>query len=72
MAAGGRLIKYCLENAANVPGIQAEVVTAWPSDREQLKQVASVVFTGDRFPPAEMPQRERIMADLTRMMERAS
>lgn len=70
VAAGGRLIKYCLENAANVQGIRAEVITAWPADREQLKQVASVVFTGDRFPPAEMPERDRIMADLTRMMER--
>jgi hypothetical protein len=27
------------------------------------------VFTGDRFPPAEMPDRERIMTDLTAMMD---
>jgi len=34
-----------------------------------LQKIACVVFTGDRFPPAEMPDRERIMADLTTMMD---
>jgi hypothetical protein len=69
VAAGGRLIRHCLEHAENVTGITAETVTAWPTDREKLQKVSAVVFTGDRFPPAEMPDRERIMADLTRMME---
>ena len=68
VAAGGRLIEYCLENALNVTGIRAETVTAWPADRQQLQRVSSVVFTGDRFPPMEMPDRERIMEDLARMM----
>jgi hypothetical protein len=62
-------MKHCLENAENVRGIQAEVVTAWPEDRQRLQKVAAVVFSGDRFPPAEMPDRERIMGDLTSMME---
>ncbi|HMC12647.1 MAG TPA: ThuA domain-containing protein, partial [Pirellulaceae bacterium] len=57
------------ENAENVRGIQAEVVNAWPEDRQRLQKVAAVVFSGDRFPAAEMPERERIMADLTNMME---
>ncbi len=69
VAAGGRLIKHCLENAANVSGISAEVVTAWPADRQKLQKIASVVFTGDRFPPAEMPDRDRIMQDLAGMMD---
>jgi type 1 glutamine amidotransferase len=69
VGAGARLMKHCLENAENVRGIQAEVVTAWPEDRQRLQKVATVVFSGDRFPPAEMPDRERIMADLTSMME---
>jgi hypothetical protein len=70
VSAGGRLIKHCLEHAENVSGIAADVVTDWPADREKLQKVSTVVFTGDRFPPAEMTDRERIMADLTRMMER--
>lgn len=68
--AGAKLVKHCLENAENVRGITAEVVTTWPADSTQLAQVASVVFTGDRFPPEEMPDRARIMADLTTMMDR--
>src|SRR6476620_6455849 len=36
VAAGGRLVAHCLERAENVPGIQAEVITAWPDDRQKL------------------------------------
>ena len=52
VAAGGRLVAYCLEHAENVPGMKATVVTKWPDDRQMLQKVATVVFTGDRFPPA--------------------
>lgn len=69
VAAGARLMKHCLEHAANVRGIEAEVVTAWPADRQRLQKIATVVFTGDQFPPARMPNRDRIMADLTSMMD---
>src|SRR3954464_4501878 len=69
VAAGARLMKYCLEHAENVRGIKADVVTAWPDDRQRLQKVAAVVFTGDQFPPARMPDRDRIMADLTSMMD---
>ena len=31
VAAGGRVVEYCLEHAENVRGIQADVVTAWPA-----------------------------------------
>jgi type 1 glutamine amidotransferase len=69
VAAGGRLVAHCLEHAENVPGIKAEVITAWPDDRMKLQKFASIVFTGDRFPPEEMPDRDRIMADLATMMD---
>src|SRR5262245_53159652 len=69
VAAGGRLMKHCLEHAENVRGMQAEVIAAWPTDRQGLQKVAAVVFSGDRFPPAEMPDGERIMTDLTTMMD---
>jgi len=65
--AGGLLLGYCLENATGVPGIKAEVITEWPAERP--KDVASVVFIGDMFPPEVMPNRDRIMADLTKMMD---
>ena len=69
VAAGARLMKHCLENAENVRGIRADVVTAWPDDRQRLQKVATVVFTGDQFPPARMLDRDRIMADLTSMID---
>jgi len=69
VAAGARVMKHCLEHAENVRGIEATVVTAWPTNRQQLQKVATVVFTGDQFPPARLPDRDRIMADLTSMME---
>jgi hypothetical protein len=69
VAAGARLLEYCLENAENVRGIKADVVTAWPADRQSLQKISTIVFSGDRFPPAEMPDGERIMADLTTMMD---
>ncbi len=69
VAAGGRLVAHCLTHAENVPGIQAEVVTEWPTDRAKLQKIAVVVFTGDRFPPEEMADRDRIMGDLVNMMD---
>lgn len=69
VAAGARLLAYCLEYAENVKGFRTEIVTKWP-DASTLDDVATVVFSGDRFPPAEMPDGPKIMADLTMMMDR--
>ena len=69
VAAGARLVEHCLEHAENVSGIEAEIIEKWPDDRQRLQKVAVVVFSGDRFPPEEMEGRDRIMADLTAMMD---
>ena len=68
--AGGRLIAHCLRNADGVDGLTAEVVTAWPSDSRKLREIHSVVFIGDIFPPQRMPNREQILADLDGMARR--
>lgn len=70
VAAGARLVEYCLEHAENIPGLTADIITEWPRSFSTLDDVASVVFSGDRFPPEEMEDRLRIMADLTKMMDR--
>lgn len=70
VAAGARLVQYCLEHADNVQGFQALVVSEWPNDSNLLEGIATVVFSGDRFPPAEMKDGKRAMADLTKMMDR--
>jgi type 1 glutamine amidotransferase len=70
VAAGGRLLKYCLEHASNIGGIRAEVVDAWPQDRKVLSAAATVVFVGDTFPPMRMPDSAKILAELSTMMSR--
>lgn len=69
VSAGAKLVAWCLEHAENVSGFKTEVVTKWP-DAAALDDVATVVFSGDRFPPAEMPEGPQMMADLTKMMDR--
>lgn len=70
VAAGGRLMKFCLESMANVPGVKAEEVTEWPTDEALLDRTSSVVFIGDNFPPVRLPDSAAIMAKLGAMMAR--
>jgi type 1 glutamine amidotransferase len=70
VSAGARVVKHCLEHAENLKGFQALVVSDWPNDPDLLEGIATVVFSGDRFPPAEMKDGKRAMADLTKMMDR--
>ncbi len=69
VAAGGRLMKYCLENMANMPNIKADVVYEWPENA--LRDAAStVVFIGDTFPANRLPNAAQNLADLDAMMRR--
>ena len=70
VAAGGRLLRHCLEHMANVPGVKAEVVSEWPKDQAVLDAAATVVFIGDQFPPMRMPDSAAIMTQLGAMMKR--
>ena len=55
VAAGGRLMAYCLIHADNLSGIQANVVTGWPDDVAVLDAADTLVFIGDTFPPQRLP-----------------
>ena len=68
-AAGARLLKHCLEHAENVRAVQVEVRDKWP-DASALKDAATIVFTGDVFPPEKMDQPAKIKADLAKLMDR--
>jgi len=70
VAAGGRLIAYCIEQASNVPGIAAEVSIGWPQDAAQRQRASTVVFIGDTFPPARLPETSKIIGELSEMMDR--
>src|SRR5262245_15075858 len=68
VAAGGRLLKHCLDA---VEGLKAEVVSEWPANGEKaFADVSSVVFIGDLFPPELMPNRDTVMKHLDAMTKR--
>ena len=68
--AGARLLKYCVEHAEKVPSAAAEVIHEWPNDDRALDDAATIVFTGDIFPPQRMPDPTRIKTSLARQMDR--
>ncbi|MDA0347054.1 MAG: ThuA domain-containing protein [Verrucomicrobia bacterium] len=70
VAAGARLIKYCLEHMENVPGFEADVVYAWSEVSQSLDAYASIVFIGDNFPGEHLADSEQAMKDISSMMDR--
>ncbi len=68
VAAGGRLIQYCLENITNLPNVKADIVYAWP-DKALRDAASTVVFTGDTFPANRLPKAAQNLADLEAMMQ---
>lgn len=70
VAAGGRLMKHCLEQMANVPDVKADVCYEWPQDSALLDAASSIVFIGDIFPPQRMPDTAGTLAKLDAMMQR--
>jgi type 1 glutamine amidotransferase len=67
VAAGGRLLKHCLDSL----GLKTDVISEWPKDgAKAFAQIKTVAFIGDLFPPEVMPNRDAIMADLAAMTKR--
>ena len=67
VAAGGRLIGDCLENAKNVPDIDVDVVYQWPEDGALIEKVQTVVFIGDTFPGERLPNSDVLYSDEDRL-----
>jgi type 1 glutamine amidotransferase len=70
VAAGGRLMAWCLQHMQNVPDVHPHIVSEWPQDAALRESVASVVFIGDTFPPNRLPNPEQNLAQLGEMMDR--
>ncbi|MCO8121847.1 ThuA domain-containing protein [Stieleria sp. TO1_6] len=70
VAAGGRLMAHCLEQADNLSSIKATVVEGWPEQDDLLDAADTVVFIGDTFPPQRLPETQAILAKLDQMMQR--
>ncbi|MBC8870333.1 MAG: ThuA domain-containing protein [Planctomycetes bacterium] len=67
--AGARLLTHCVAHAENVGPISALLLEAWPKDGSVLENTATIVFIGDIFPPERMDERDKIMAQLTKLMD---
>lgn len=70
VGAGGRLLKHCLEHMENRPGVRANILYEWPTDKTLRDSAASVVFIGDTFPPNRFPNPQQCLAELDAMMKR--
>src|ERR1041384_2418785 len=70
VAAGGRLMKHCLEHMANVPDVKVDLFNEWPRDNAILDAASTVVFIGDTFPPQRLPDSAATLATLGTMMAR--
>lgn len=70
VAAGGRVMKHCLENMGNVPGVKVDLFNEWPKDKAVRDAASTIVFIGDTFPPNRLPNAEQNLAELGAMMER--
>ena len=70
VAAGGLLMKHCLENTANIAGVKVALVGEWPANQKLLDSAATVVFIGDTFPAARFPGSPKVMQRLGTMMDR--
>jgi len=70
VAAGARLLKYCLERAEGAGPVRADVFYSWPADKAILDSAAGVVFIGDIFPPEFMDQPDQVKKELAAMMAR--
>jgi type 1 glutamine amidotransferase len=68
VAAGGRLLKHCID-ALKWPDIICEIVHDWPAKFDG-RDVATLVCMGDLFPPALMG--ETVMNDVTRLMKQGA
>jgi type 1 glutamine amidotransferase len=70
VAAGGRLIAWCMEHMDNLPGVTAQVFQEWPTEATVLDGASTVVFIGDNFPPVRFPNSAEILAKLETMTKR--
>lgn len=70
VAAGARVMEYCLEALENSDQFEVDVVDSWNSDWKTLKSYDTVVLIGDSFPGERMAESDLVMKDLARMMKK--
>jgi type 1 glutamine amidotransferase len=70
VAAGARLLKYCVDESIEHGAFQTEICEGWPTSPSTLSNVRLVVFTGDQFPPYILKDSDTIFRQLSEMVDR--
>jgi sialidase-1 len=69
VGAGARLIEHCLRSATATADFEVTIVEGWPENKQLLQGLGAIVFTGDRFPLAELPNPEVTLAELEELID---
>lgn len=70
VAAGARLLKYCVDKAVpTVPSLQTAIHDGWPENPEELAGARVIVFSGDQFPPVRFKNSRAILAQVSRLAD---
>lgn len=67
--AAARVLKHCLENVAGLQHFEVHISEGWPSDSDTLTDLATIVFSGDRFPLAELENSDETMRQMSDLMD---
>lgn len=70
VAAGARVMKYCLDRVEGVGPLAPSLVEGWPADKKAVEEAATIVFIGDLFPPETLPEPDKVKAELSAAMDR--
>lgn len=69
VAAGGRLLKHCLDSIEEID-LAVDLFYDWPTEDSVLDNAKTVVFIGDTFPLNRMPDAEAKLARMDAMTKR--
>jgi type 1 glutamine amidotransferase len=66
--AAARLLKHCVDRAEGIGRVDTAVHYGWPEDDSGLVGAATLVFTGDGFPPSRAQHPDKAMSRLRELM----
>lgn len=66
--AAARLLKHFLDHAQSIGPVETAVHFGWPDDESALAGTATLVFTGDGFPPSRAERPVKAMSRLRELM----
>jgi hypothetical protein len=69
VAAGARLLKFCVDQARPTTLPPAAIHEGWPTNPGELAGARVIVFCGDQFPPVRFAESARILEQVSRLAD---